>query len=124
MAPDMTDCAVIGDTCSKTCDTSGVPTPGGEVLDKKAKASLGGECMCSVTTKSPSELANPSTSDELMNYSDTCLKDAPKEVTCEPDGMATSASYDCDPPDGPVIKAHEPGGGSAKEYTGGTHDPS
>lgn len=119
----MTDHAVKGDTCPKTCDTSGVPTPGGEVLDKKAKASLGGEWSCSVTTKSPPELANPSTPDEFINYSDTCLKDAPKEVTKEPDGMATAALYDCEPPDGSAIKAHEPGGGAAKEYTGGTHDP-
>lgn len=74
----MTDDAVKGDTCNKTKDPPGVPTPGGENLVKKAKASLGGECICPVTTKSPSEFANSSTSDELMNYSDTKMKDTSK----------------------------------------------
>lgn len=75
----MTDDAVKGETWNKTCDPSGVPTPGGlEELTKKAKASLGGEWICSVTTKPPSELANSSTSDEFMNYSDTKIKDTSK----------------------------------------------
>ncbi len=50
-------------------------------MDKKAKASLGGECICSVTTCSSSEFANSSTSDEFINYSDSTLKDASKRVT-------------------------------------------
>lgn len=74
----MTDDAVKGETRNKTCDPSGVPTPGGEDLIKKAKAPLGGERICSVTSKSSPELANSSTSDEFINYSDSKMKDAPK----------------------------------------------
>lgn len=94
------------------------------MLDKKAKAPLGGEKICSVTTWSPPELANSPTSDELINYPDTCLKDASKDVPKEPDGMATAALYDCEPSDGSADKAHEPGNKWATEYPGGTHDPS
>ncbi len=75
----------------------GVPPPLGEDAPKMANTSLGGECARSVSRKTPKKCFNPPTSDELINYTDTVLKEVPEETSARPEGMASPALYDCHP---------------------------
>lgn len=122
MVFDIIDWVVVGDICLKICDILGVFMFGGEVLDKKVKVFLGGECICLVMIKLFLEFVNFLIFDEFINYLDMCLKDVLKEVIWEFDGMVIIVSYDCDFLDGFVIKVYEFGGGVVKEYLGGIYD--
>lgn len=65
----------------EACIPSGCPSPSGDTAHKWAEVSSGGEKVCSVSVKTSSCFVNSTTSDELINYSDTFVKETSEEVS-------------------------------------------
>lgn len=71
MTSERAEVVVMWELVFTAWNSSGRPSPWGDDAYKCAGASLGGECLCAVSARTSPYLVNPSTSDELINYSDT-----------------------------------------------------